>query len=457
MSSDALADNKVPPHSLEVERTVLASILVDTRQIPTVLGKLTVSAFYATAHKFIFRAIGQMYDEGQDIDIVLLADQLKATGNLDKVGGEAYLGELMQDVSTTASIENHCNVLFEYQLRREIILKAHSTLNLAYKLDKEIADVISDIEGIGLEMAEKCDSGGIGRNSPGKIVSVSEMRSRVDEYREFGFTNVGVDPGPGNMEQYFRIAKGFMTVVTGMPFHGKSEIMEQIMVHTAAAKGWKWGVFSPENYPYIFLMEKMVQKYTGKAFRKELDQEEYDQAMKWLDQHFTLIEPNEDKTTVTDLIRMINQIEVDAMLIDPWNRLVLDRMQGENLADATGRHLDRMQWVTRKKHIATCIVTHPKVMLVETTGKNKGAYPVVKPYDLYGGSMWANKADNILSVYRNFDNKVTQVHIQKVKFKAHGKAPATLDYLYCDPPGIFMTKDEIAAQREKDRRPDLWN
>ena len=109
---------------------------------------------------------------------------------------------------------------------------------------------------------------------------------------------------------------------------------------------------------------------------------------------------------------------IDGLIIDPWNELEMILRAGETETDYICRSLTNIRRFSRKNNIATFVVAHPAKMF-KPQGKDK--YDVPTLYNIAGSAHWYNKADNGITIYRNFDADEIEVHIQKVKFSVHGK------------------------------------
>src|SRR3970282_962060 len=102
----SLEDNlrKVPPQNLEAEASVLGGILLENEAINRVLELLTTEDFYRESHRKVFRAMIELSDRNEPVDLITLSEFLKGRGDLDAVGGTAYLASLADLVPTAANI-----------------------------------------------------------------------------------------------------------------------------------------------------------------------------------------------------------------------------------------------------------------------------------------------------------------------------------------------------------------
>src|SRR5271157_4652300 len=103
----------IPPQALDVERTVLGSMLIDANAAVNAMEKLTEDCFYATANKQIFVCLREMFEKSIPFDIITLADELRKKDLLEAVGAEPYLAELVNNIATSANIEHHARILIE--------------------------------------------------------------------------------------------------------------------------------------------------------------------------------------------------------------------------------------------------------------------------------------------------------------------------------------------------------
>lgn len=225
------------------------------------------------------------------------------------------------------------------------------------------------------------------------------------------------------MDEYFRWKKGDITLCTGYGNHGKSFFMLQMMLTKSIWDGWKWAIFSPENYPPNDFYDDIVEMYVGKWLQK-MTVDEYTEACKFISEHIYYVYPeNEhDINSIHEKFRyLILKKGIDGVMIDPFNQL--DKTQ-----KAYERDDQYLSWVLKDikrfallNNIVYTIIAHPK----NPTYNQDRSLPVPDSYDLHGGSMWANKADQILAYYRprfheDKNSPDVDVYVQKLKRKRTG-------------------------------------
>lgn len=129
-----LQQGKVPPHSEKLEETVLGSILIDFKCLDEVVQifKFNSDVFYKTKNQHIYTAILNLYEEGVEIDLITVSQQLKKQKHLDKIGGDYYLVQLTQKLSSSAHIETHCRLMQQFYIKRQMIKKSDEIIKMAY-------------------------------------------------------------------------------------------------------------------------------------------------------------------------------------------------------------------------------------------------------------------------------------------------------------------------------------
>lgn len=225
------------------------------------------------------------------------------------------------------------------------------------------------------------------------------------------------------MDEYFRWKKGDISLFTGYGNAGKSFFVLQLMLTKSIWDGWKWAIFSPENYPANDFYDDLVEMYVGKWIT-DMNEQEYTEACKFIGEHIYFVYPeNEhDISSIHEKFRyLILKKGVDGVMIDPFNQLDKTQKAYERDDQYISGTLKDIKRFALLNHVVYCIIAHPK----NPTYNQDRSLPVPDMYDLHGGSMWGNKADQILSYYRpNFhidkNSPEVTVYVQKLKRKRTG-------------------------------------
>lgn len=142
-----MADNlMVPPHSLEAERSVIGSLLVDKDAIVKISDFLHGDDFYHDAHKIIYEGIVSLYDKRVPLDIVTLSSFLEDSNHLQVIGGSSYLAELANEVPTSTHIFQYGSIVKQKSVLRKLILAGDTIKGLGFKEGDEVEILIDKAE-----------------------------------------------------------------------------------------------------------------------------------------------------------------------------------------------------------------------------------------------------------------------------------------------------------------------
>lgn len=269
----------------------------------------------------------------------------------------------------------------------------------------------------------------------------------------------GETTGWSTMDEYYTVRRGEFTVITGIPGHGKSSWLDNLMVNLSRRSGWKWAVFSAENFPVARHAAGLMEVYSGKPFSKgpsvRMTPSERDGALKWIGEHFRFIQPREDRYSLDRIVQAAFSIgEIDALVIDPWNELDHARPRDMREDEFISISLTKLRWLARNCEIHVFVVAHP-AKYQKQKGEPK---PVITLNDVKGASEWYAKADNGVSVWRDETDTTgaTDVHIQKIRFREVGRAGGAVRLYYDRVSGRFTDPnhkpniDDLMRQRKRE-------
>lgn len=120
-----VAGLKVPPHSIEAEQSVLGGLMLDNERWDDVAERVVADDFYTRPHRHIFTEMARLQEGGSPIDLITLAESLERQGQLDSVGGFAYLAELSKNTPSAANISAYADIVRERAVVREMISVAN--------------------------------------------------------------------------------------------------------------------------------------------------------------------------------------------------------------------------------------------------------------------------------------------------------------------------------------------
>jgi twinkle protein len=249
------------------------------------------------------------------------------------------------------------------------------------------------------------------------IFTVNDHWAGVEHIAKYGFPK-GWRPR-GKLGDHISIHPGYKTIITGIPGHGKSEFLDQMLIQLCIDYNLRGAFFTPENWPTEVHVIKLVEKCIGKQFDK-MNHTQKETARIFLHDHVYWTYPEEGYTldSVLNKIRQaVLKHGVNWYVIDPWNKI--EHMYTETETKYISESLDKISNFNQKNGTHSFIVAHPTKMKFN---HEKGCYEMPGLYDISGSANFYNKADIGITIHKNHEVEFQNViAIQKVKFKYWGK------------------------------------
>ena len=144
--SFGISQDRLPPQALEVEKTLLGSLLIDKEAINKIVDSLRPEDFYQRSHQIIYQAVMALFDKREPLDLLSLANKLEEMGHLDDVGGMAYLTSLASSIGTSAHILSYAKIVQRKKMLRDLIDAAHHIIGISTNEDGDVEDLLDEAE-----------------------------------------------------------------------------------------------------------------------------------------------------------------------------------------------------------------------------------------------------------------------------------------------------------------------
>lgn len=249
------------------------------------------------------------------------------------------------------------------------------------------------------------------------IFTALDISEEIDDYFHNGLP-AGCEIGIADFDKLLKFHPGYITVITGIPGHGKSEFTDFMMSLLNIKHDWQFGVYSPENYPLQLHFSKFAEKLIGKSFSR-MNELELRLAKNYFNENFFFIKPEEDSKLDNILEKakyLVKKKGIRGLVIDAWNKIEHNWVGSET--QYISKELDKLAMFCERYGVHLFLVAHPTKIQKD---KNTGLYEVPNLYNINGSANFFNKTHNGISVYRNFTTKRTEIYVQKVKFKHWGE------------------------------------
>ena len=222
---------RVPPHSREAEQSVLGAILLSRSATYQVMERLEADDFYEPIHGLVFEAARRLFDESRAIDVLTLAEELRRTDSLEKIGGHERLADLSQSVPNISHADRYAAIVTEHAQRRRLIEVSQQVTDLAMNLDRSTETVVDQAERMMLEVNDQSAEEG--------LQPVKNLMSGVfEDIERQGDQLVGLPTGLRDLdERLMGLKPGSFVVVAGRPSMGKSAFAQTLASHTAQNGG----------------------------------------------------------------------------------------------------------------------------------------------------------------------------------------------------------------------------
>jgi replicative DNA helicase len=237
---------RLPPHSVEAERSLLGGLMLDQRAWDQVADAVRVEDLYRADHRLIFTAIGTLVERGQPPDAVTVSEHLERLGELPAAGGLDYIARIVEETPSAANVRAYANIVREHAMARELIQIGGDIATSVHNSEGRTVDELVDLaEQRVFEIAERGQRRGAGF-VPIKQV-LSQTIDRLDMLSHTGSDITGVSSGFTEMDRLTAgLQRGDLVIVAGRPSMGKTTLSINIAENAAIGKQVPVAIFSME-------------------------------------------------------------------------------------------------------------------------------------------------------------------------------------------------------------------
>ncbi|MCI4444302.1 MAG: replicative DNA helicase, partial [Lentimicrobium sp.] len=258
-----LEKGKLPPQVLDLEEAVLGAMMIDKKGVDEVIDILQPDAFYKEGHKYIFEAIVQLFTDTQPIDLLTVSAQLRKNAKLDLAGGDFYLIQLTQKISSSAHIEFHSRIILQKYIQRSLIRISSDIIEESYDETTDVFDLLDKAESKLYEVTQ----GNIKRSSETAQSLVLQAKKRIEEIaNQKGLS--GVETGFTKLDA---ITSGWqpsdLIIIAARPGMGKTAFVLSMARNIAIDFGHPVALFSLEMSS-VQLITRLISSETGLSSEK---------------------------------------------------------------------------------------------------------------------------------------------------------------------------------------------
>ncbi len=236
--------NRIPPHDNDAEQMVLACMLYpDEDGVRVAAENLLSDDFYSPAHKIIFNAFIDLYNNNKPVDFVMAKDKLESLGFLEQVGGVEYLVNLSGLAATTAKTKFYVDIVKQKAIFRKLIKVSDSIAASSYEGSEDADTIIANAEKDILEVSQNMNSNDF--VSMDRVMA--EVIENIDKVTRSNSRITGIETG---FKDFDRLTAGLqnsdLILIAGRPSMGKTAFALNIAQYAAVEKRVPVAIFSLE-------------------------------------------------------------------------------------------------------------------------------------------------------------------------------------------------------------------
>ena len=235
---------RVPPQSLEAEQATLGAMLVEREAIARVVDLLDPKDFYSPQHEMLYRAMIDLFNDSEPVDIVTLPARLQDRGQLEDVGGTPYLISLQEAAPTAAAVGHYAKIVREKATLRTLIAAAGNIQNLARSAgDEDVESIVDRCEQEIFAIGERTITPAF---TPIRTL-LGETYDRIDEMQESHRPGTGLLAGYDDLDGYTSgLQASDLIVIASRPSMGKTALASNIATYVAKTQQKTVAFFSLE-------------------------------------------------------------------------------------------------------------------------------------------------------------------------------------------------------------------
>ncbi len=266
---------KIQPQAVDMEEAVLGAMLLEKDALSTVIDILSPESFYKEQNGIIFKAIYNLFNRSEAVDILTVTQELKRSGELEIVGGSFYVASLTNRIASSANIEYHARIVAQKYLQRELIRISTETIKTAYE---ESTDVFELLDSTTQHIFKILDSNV--RKQHSNMTSL--IAQAINEIETASAQTDGLLGVPSGFSALDRITGGWqksdLLILAARPGMGKTAFVVTMAKNAAVEFNKPVAIFSLEMSS-IQLVKRLIASETeidqGKILKGNLDNHEF--------------------------------------------------------------------------------------------------------------------------------------------------------------------------------------
>jgi replicative DNA helicase len=235
--------NRIPPHNLDAEQSVLGAMLESREAIANVIEIVKPDDFYKPAHTEIYDTILTLHSQGEAVDAITVADELSRRGTLQEIGGKPYIHGLLEAYPTATAAGHYARIVDELAILRRLVDAGNRVQEIGFSMPEDVSSAVDEAEGIIYDVGD--------RRLKDDYLPIRQLLTEnmemIETLYERGENVTGLATGFSDLDD---MTSGFqpsnLIIVAARPSMGKSSMLNDFALHSALKQRQPVVVFSLE-------------------------------------------------------------------------------------------------------------------------------------------------------------------------------------------------------------------
>lgn len=433
--SQTVDPNRLPPQDIEAEQSVLGSLLIDKDAIIKIADIVTSGDFYRKAHEMVFKAIVDLYQKNEPIDLLTVSSRLKEKKQFKEIGGMSYLTTLMNLVPTASNVAHYAKIVNQKRVLRDLISASYEISSLAWEEGKNIDEILDESEKRIFGVSQTSLIQEFQHIKP----HLAEAFERFDRLHKGDDTWRGIPTGFADLDkQLAGLQKADLIILAARPSLGKTSLALDIARHASVNEKMSVGIFSLEMSKQQ-LIERLISaessvdnwRLRSGQISDDGNDNDFERIGKALDRLSSAPIYIDDAASpnVLQIRTMARRLQAEKGL----NLLIIDYLQ---LMQGTGRVENRNQEVSEISRSLKNLARELNIPIIAVSQLSRAPEgrtdQVPRLSDLRESGSIEQDADVVLMIYREDKVKkdTERKNIAEIRIEKHRNGPTGVVELY---------------------------
>ncbi len=437
MADNSSIENKIPPQSIDAEKSVLGCLMLDKNAVIKVADLLNSDDFYKKQHQKIYETIIDLFKKNDPVDLLAVSSRLKDKGQLEEIGGSSYLAEVINFVPTSTNVLNYAKIVRRKRVLRDLI-EASQEINEIGREESEDVDMLLDrAEQKIFRIAQRS----LSQNFLLVKDALPEAFERIDKLSKHKGEVRGVATGFADLDNILSgLQKSDLIILASRPSMGKTSLALNIAANVSMNSKVPVGIFSLEMSSDQ-LIDRLIATYanvdlwrlrTGKlhADGEDNDFSRIQHSMGLLSE-IPLYVDDAASINVLQIRAMARRLQAEKGL----GLIIVDYMQLMQPTNPNASPVQQMTEISRSLKILARELNIPVLALSQLSRAVEQRVPQIpRLADLRDSGSIEQDSDVVLFIYREdrYREESTKKNIAEIIIAKHRNGPIGKAELYFD-------------------------